>query len=581
MNLDKKLLALTRLAWFPLILTVLLGFFGGLLAIAQAWSLTEIIAGVFLDGKTLTDVQPVLTVLFLVILLRSASGFFMEFSAGKVAFHVKRFLRTRLIQTLLKIGPAYLEGEKSGELTSSVMEGIEALDPYFNQYLPQLALAALIPFVMLLVVFPIDLLTGVIFLLTAPLIPFFMILIGKTVDHFTHRQWVMLTRMSNHFLDTIQGLVTLKTLGISMERESEIAEVSNAYRIATLNVLRLAFLSSFVLELVSTISTAIVAVQIGLRLLYDSVSFREAFLILLIAPEFYLPLRTLGMRFHAGASGMSAFRRITEILNLPLPVEKPVIHTPAFNFWNDKSSNELVLNQVTFKYPGRSFYALEDVSLKISSGERIAIVGQSGGGKSTILKLLLRFIDPTAGKIMVNNLPFSEIPVAVWRSQIAWVPQTPVIFHGSVADNIRLGKTGALQSEVIWAARQALLDDFIKTLPDGYDTFIGEQGTRLSSGQVQRIALARAFIKDAPILFMDEPTAHLDPEQEEILKEAVYRLFTRRTSVIIAHRIPTVVHSDKIIVLDHGKIVEQGNHNSLINQKGQYSVLVRHYQGEI
>jgi ATP-binding cassette subfamily C protein CydD len=370
-------------------------------------------------------------------------------------------------------------------------------------------------------------------------------------------------------------LATLKALNQSAAQADKIARVSESYRKATISVLRVTFLSALVLELVGAISTAIVAVEIGLRLLNGGMQFEQAFFILVIAPEFYLPLRQLGLRFHAGASGISAANRIFEILSLPVPPELEAGQTPSG--WTMPSTYRLSFEAVSFSYPHRDEPALQAVSFEIESGQVTALVGPSGSGKSTIAQLLLRFLSPQNGQICLNGQPVQTLPSSDWRRQIAWVAQSPYLYNCSISENIRLGRQDATFEEIQQAAKQANLDDFIQSLPEGFETLVGEQGARLSGGQAQRLALARAFLRNPALLVMDEPTAHLDPEQEALLQPAIQRLCRGRTVILIAHRLATVIRADQIIVLDHGRVVESGTHTGLLANNGMYARLIDSY----
>jgi ATP-binding cassette, subfamily C, bacterial CydD len=496
-----------------------------------------------------------------------------------VARRVKQNLRQLLTDRLFALGPAYVQGERSGEVSTVLLDGVESLDAYFSQYLPQLVLSAVIPLAILAVVFPLDVLTGIVLLLTAPLIPLFMILIGKSGEKLTGRQWKTLSRMSAHFLDTLQGLTTLKLLGRSQERAAEIEAVSEGYRLATMNVLRVTFLSAFALELVATISTAVVAVEIGLRLLAGRIGFEQGFFLLLLAPEFYLPLRMLGQRFHAGMSGVSAAVRIFEILNESDQIAHPISSaTPVSNLPIDLTGKILHFDHVSYTYPGRTLAAVHDVSFAAAPGQQVALVGASGAGKTTIAMLLLRFIEPEAGAIRLDEQNIAGLSPDVWRSHVAWVPQQPYLFHTTIADNLRLARPNATHAQLRQAARLAFLDDWIQSLPAGYETLVGEQGARLSGGQAQRLALARAFLKDAPLLIMDEPTAHLDPEQEALLEEVTRRLCIGRRVILIAHRLPSIYRSDQILLMAGGQIIESGSHNELYKEGRAYYRLVNAYQ---
>ncbi len=572
MKLDRRLLRQAGATRLALALTVGLGLLGGVIVVGQAFLLSRTVSHVFLDGAGLAGVRPLLLALLALALLRAALTWGREVAAARVAIRVKGRLRQRLAAHLLALGPAYASEERSGELATTAVEGIEALDAYFREYLPQLALAALVPLAVLLFVFPLDWLSGLVLLLTAPLIPLFMVLIGHTADALTRRRWTALSRMGAHFLDVLQGLTTLKLLGRSREQVAAIARVSDRFREATMGVLRVAFLSALVLELVATLSTAVVAVQVGLRLLYGRLAFEQAFFVLLLAPEFYLPLRQLGARFHAGMAGVAAAERIFEVLRVKVEVE--VEAQPS----TSTLTSTLTLDDVHFAYEGGDRPALNGLSFDVQPGETVALVGPSGAGKSTVAHLLLRFVEPDRGRILVGDRPLADPAhgrAAAWREQVAWVPQAPYLFHGSAADNVRLGRPGATAAEVERAARLAHAHEFIAALPQGYDTPLGERGARLSGGQAQRIALARAFLKDAPLLILDEATAHLDPEVEDRVQAALARLLRGRTAILIAHRLHTVQRADRILVLDGGRVVEQGDHASLLRQDGLYRRLAQ------
>ncbi len=568
MHLEKRL----RIGRAALAVTIGLGIIAGLLLVAQAFLISRAINLIFLRGAALAEVLPLLAALLGVGAARALALWGGEIAAQGLAESVKTNLREKLFAHILVLGPAYTRGERSGELVNTATGGIEALDAYLREYIPQMALAAFVPLIMLVTVFPIDLVSGLVLLFTAPLIPFFMILIGKAAGALNRRQWTALSRMSAHFLDVLQGLTTLKLFQRSRAQIEIIADVSDQFRKTTLDVLRVAFLSALVLEMVATISTAVVAVEIGLRLLHGVLDFERAFFVLVLAPEFYLPLRTLGIRFHAGVAGATAARRIFEVL------ETPPEAAPAENIQPLPPSFHIRLEDVVYAYGDRP--ALNGLSLEIRPGERLALVGPSGGGKTTISQLLLRFIEPRGGRITIDGFPLYDLPADGWREQIAWVPQNPYLFNASAADNIRLGKPSATMAEIIEAARLAGAHEFISALPSGYDTLIGERGARLSGGQAQRIALARAFLRNAPLLILDEATAHLDPETELLIQASINRLLQGRTALIIAHRLSTVYNADRIAVIDGGRVVETGAHEELLRQNGVYRQLVTAYAGE-
>lgn len=556
-----------------LVVTIACGLTGGVLMVGQAWLLSHIIDRVFLGSAGLSDQQSALLVLLAVGVTRALAIWLGDSAAGRVAAGVQTRLRRRLFEHIMALGPAFTQGERSGELAAAVVQGIDALDAYFSQYLPRLALAALVPLTILIVVFPRDLLSGVVLLVTAPLIPLFMILIGNLADALTRRQYRSLSRMSAHFLDVLQGLTTLKAFGRNRDQVQAIERITGEFREATMSVLRVAFLSALVLEMVGTISTAIVAVEIGLRLLYARMAFVDALFILLLAPEYYLPLRALGASFHAGMSGVAAAGRIFEVLDRPAP--------PATSTIDLVSVSVMLIRfeDVHVAYEDGTRPALNGVSFTLHPGEKIALVGPSGAGKSTLINLLLRFVDPAAGAIRVDGLPLGSLPPDWWRSQVAWVPQRPYLFNDSAAANIALARPDASADDIRRAADLAHAAEFIEALPQGYETPIGERGARLSGGQAQRIALARAFLKDAPLVLLDEATANLDPALEALIRESIRRLLADRTALIIAHRLNTVTAANRVIVLDGGRVAQIGSHTELSQVDGPYRRLVAAYGG--
>lgn len=572
---DRRLLREAGKVRFYLALGIGLGLGTGLMAVLQASCLARVVDRVYLGGHTLGQVWPWLWPLLGVIVFRAGLAWMGEVAAQRAAALVKHALRQRLLAHMLALGPEYAGGERSGELVNVLTEGVEALDAYFSRYLPQLALAALVPLAVLGFVFPLDLVSGLILFFTAPLIPLFMFLIGRWAEVLTQRQWDTLSRMSGHFLDVLQGLTTLKIFGRSKAQAEVVGQISSRFRETALGVLRVAFLSALMLEFLATVSTALVAVIVGLRLVYDRIPFEQAFFLLLLAPEFYLPLRLLGGHFHAGLAGVSAARRIFEILEMPLPQNqcRENVRLPAGqNF-------KIAFRDVHCAFEDGSRPALNGVSFEIRPGERVALVGPSGSGKSTVARLLSRFIDPQRGEITVNGIPLDQIPADQWRKIIALVPQSPYLFYGTVAENIRLGRPGAAMDEVVAAAELADAHRFILELPGGYDTPAREMGVGLSGGQAQRLAIARAFLKDAPLLILDEATANLDPASERKVLEALERLMRGRTVLYIAHRLNTVRLADRILVLEGGRVVETGRHKDLVRLRGVYHRLINAFGG--
>ena len=555
-------------------IAVALGFTAGLALIAQAWLLAQTLNAVLFKQASLSEVWPWLGGLLLLFLLRAALLWLSEQVAFQAATQVKLAVRQQLYAKVQRLGAAWLTNERSGDVVNSLSDGVEALEAYYARYTPAMLLMALVPLSILAVVFYFDVWSGLIMLLTAPLIPFFMILIGKGTEKRNQQQWRQLARMSAHFLDVIQGLTTLKLFNASQRETHVIAEVSEQYRQSTMSVLRVAFLSSFALEFLSTVSIALVAVFIGFRLFWGEMNFLSGFFVLLLTPEFYLPLRNMGTQYHARLQAIGAAERMVEILETPeteTPPEESLQALPAL-FPLQFKQVEVVYND------GRQ--ALNGFDLTIKAGQTIALIGASGAGKTTVLNLLLGFIQPTQGQILLGETDLATVPLAQWREQIAWLPQQAHLFPGSVADNIRLGNAQSSLAAVQQAAQQAYAHDFIQALPHGYDTLIGEGGQGLSGGQIQRIALARVFLKDAPLVILDEATAHLDQQSEQWIQQAIQTLAQTRTVIMIAHRLHTIEQADLIVLMQQGQVVATGTHAQLVNSSAAYQQMLQAYTAE-
>ncbi|GLU34792.1 thiol reductant ABC exporter subunit CydD [Trinickia caryophylli] len=572
--LDAWLAERARKVRSPLRMAVAMGLLGGVLVIVQAALLAWSVDAVVIRHASLGAVWPALAAMLPVFALRFLFVRAAERHAFVAASSVRTQLRAELMRRIQALGPLGLQHESSGALASHLVAGIEALEGYYARWLPNRALTALLPLAILAVVFPVDWVSGLVLMLTAPLIPVFMILLGKDAVEANQRQWRTLARLSARFLDTLAGLTTLKLFNASRREARMVARVSESYRQSTMQVLRIAFLSSVALEFLSTVSIAVVAVLIGFNLLYAKVHFQPAFFVLLLAPEFYLPLRTLGTHYHARMEAIGAAERIAEILETPLPGlpenAGPLAEAAAYGIRFDS---------VAFEYaPGRK--ALDGLTFAAEPGRVTALVGPSGAGKSTVLHLLLRFAREQSGAIWIGDQRLDEVDEASWLAKVAWVPQRAHVFAGSVLDNLRLARPDATLEQVCDAARLAGAHAFVTALPRGYDTPLGERGMGLSGGQVQRLALARAFLKDAPVVVLDEPTAHLDAHTQAHIHEALRRLAVGRTVLLVAHRPATARLADTIVVLDGGRAVQSGSHDALVAHDGLYRRLIRAHAGE-
>jgi ATP-binding cassette, subfamily C, bacterial CydD len=560
---DPRLLRYAGAARGYLVVTVALGLAGTALILAQAGLLAHALATAA-RGDVAATLAGTLTALLIVVAARAAVSYGGEVTALRAAAAVKSQLRRALTAQALRLGPGWLGGQRAGEIATLSTRGLDGLDTYFARYLPQLVLGVLVPVAVVVRVATADWISAVIIAVTLPLIPLFAVLVGWHTKAQTRKQWRLLAILGGHFLDVVEGLPTLKVFGRARAQEEVVAKVTDDYRRTTMATLRVAFLSALVLELAAAVATALVAVEVGLRLLYGHIGYETALLVLLLTPEAFLPLRAVGAQFHASMEGAAAAGRAFEILDTPVPdgptgqpaeAGRPA-RAAAPTVAPDLRFAEIRLDGITATYPGRSRPALDGVSLTVAPGERIVLTGPSGAGKSTLLALLLRFLAPAAGIIEAGGVDVAATDLEQWRRQIAWVPQQPYLFSGSAADNIALGQPGASRAAIDRAAELAGAAEFIDSLPRGYDTPLGERGLRLSAGQRQRIALARAFLRDSPLLLLDEPTAHLDPVGTRVIASALDTEFADRTVILISHgRSWSDWGGGRVLSLEHGTLV--------------------------
>ena len=540
---DPRLLRHARAARSQLIVTLLLGLAVTGLIVIQAALLAHVLAGAALGTGT-RALAGTLLLLLGVVLARAAAAYGGEAAALRAAARVKSQLRRQLIGHCLRLAPASPDGQRPGEVAAHATRGLDGLDPYFARYLPQLVLSVAVPVAVVATVTAADWISGVVIAVTLPLVPFFAALVGMHTKAATRRQWRLLAQLGGHFLDVVQGLPTLKAFGRAKFQEQVIAKVTSEHRSATMATLRIAFLSALVLELSAALATAVVAVETGLRLLYGHLPYQTALLVLLLTPEAYLPLRAAAAQYHASAEGTAAAESVFAALDTPLPARAPATAVP------DLRSAPVRLNGVTVAYPGRDHPLLDGLDLAIDPGELIVLTGPSGAGKTTVLRLLLGFAAPAAGTVRVAGTDLAAIPMELWRAQLAWVPQHPRLFAGSVAENIALGQPGAPRSAIEDAAALAGATAFIEALPQGFDTQLEERAARLSAGERQQLALARAFLRDAPLLLLDEPTAHLAPAAAAAIRDAIGGPLAGRTIVMATHRDPCLRGASQVIALD-------------------------------
>ena len=547
--LDPRLVRRARPVRALLGVDAALGVLAALLVLAQAALLAHVAARGFAGASPATLTLP------LVLLAAAAAGrglaaWGYEVVGRRAASSVLSQLRLEVVERRLRDRPAALDAVASGEVATAAVAGVDALEATFARYLPQLVLATVVPLAVVAFVAVIDPLTACLMVLTLPLVPVFMWLVGRHTERRTRERWETLVRLSTHFLDVVRGLPTLRAFNRGAIQAERVAQVSDEYRRTTMGTLRVAFLSGAVLELAATMGIALVAVTIGVRLVDGGLGLEAGLTVLVLAPELYLPLRNLAAQYHASTDGRAVSGRLLDLL------EEPPDVTAGSRVAPDPRAVPIRLEAVSFSYPGRPGVVLDRMDLELAPGETVAVVGPTGSGKSTLASLLLRLAEPGSGRVTVGGVDLAACDPAAWRAQLAWVPQSPTLFRGTVADNIRLGDPQASGSRVEEAAELAGAAEFVRRLPQGYETLVGDGGRPLSAGQLERLALARALLRDAGLVILDEPTANLDRRSAELVEDAVERMREGRTVLLVVHSPELARLADRVMTLRGGRLVE-------------------------
>jgi ATP-binding cassette subfamily C protein CydD len=551
--IDKRLVRRARPVRRLLVLDVAVGTASAGLVLLQAILIGRIVAQAF-AGASLEEVSSDLALLAVTFCVRGLTSWVFEVAGRRAASRVLSELRLAVVERRLRDEPLALDRAGAGEIAATAVQGVDGLEAYFARYLPQVVLALIVPLAVLGLVAAIDPLSAGLMLLTLPLVPVFMWLIGRYTEERTRERWLSLRLLSNHFLDVVRGLPTLRAFNRAQQQASVLARVGEDYRRTTIGTLRVGFLSGSVLELAATLGVALVAVTIGVRLVDGGLGLQAGLTVLVLAPELYLPVRQLAAQFHASADGVAVADRMLDLLE-----RAPDTGPPRMLLAPSPLDAPVRLEGVSFAYPSRAGLVLDALDLELRPGETVALVGPSGSGKTTVANLLLGFVEPGSGRVTVGGHDLASCRTDVWRRHIAWVPQNPTIFRGTIAENIRLGRPGATEHDLRDAAMLAGADRFVQALPSGYETLVGDGGRPLSAGENRRIALARAFVREAPLVILDEPTADLDRTSAAVVAESVERLRSGRMVLLIAHRPELVEHVDRVVSLGGGSAEVRSN----------------------
>ncbi|WP_373894886.1 thiol reductant ABC exporter subunit CydD [Virgibacillus sp. CBA3643] len=548
----------------------------GAMIIAQAYLIVLIVDGVFLQGASFQEILSSLGGLLLVLLARTAFSYMNGRKGIQMAAKVKAAFRKRILAKYSR-NPmqASLRGQ-SGQKVSVMMDAVDEIDNYFSQYIPQIIQTSFIPLLVLVVVFTQHVNTGLIMIVTAPFIPIFMIIIGMKTKQKSEEQMDELAAFSGRFLDTLQGLTTLKLFGRAKQQKEVIEKSSLGFRDATMEILKVAFTSSFMLELISMLSIGLVALELAIQLIiYESISFFTAFFVLVLVPEFYTSLKELGSTFHNGRSSMGAAEKIAD----ELEETEQAVSWGSVSLNKEATPPSIDLREAGYSY-GEDQFSLKNIHTQIRPYEAIAIVGRTGSGKTTLLHLIAGLIGPSAGDIVINGRSRAEYKEKDWFDQLSYISQHPYIFSGTIAENIAIGgNSNVSRSEVEQAAEKAGIAAMVQSLEKGYDTPVGEAGRGLSGGEQQRLAIARAFLKNPSVILFDEPTTGLDLQTERILQASINELSENATVITVAHRLHTIKNADQILFLENGELIAAGTHVALIDSVAEYRAMVTVQQG--
>ncbi|MEZ9975607.1 thiol reductant ABC exporter subunit CydD [Vibrio breoganii] len=575
-ELSRWLKQQSKLAKRWLTLTVVAGVASAVVLIIQASLIAQILHSLIIEHADKYDLVPHFIGLGATVILRSALAWGREIAGYRSGEQVRIYIRGLVVDKMRRLGPGHIKGKTAGAWGTMLIEQVEEMQDFFAKYLPQMALSALIPFMILVVVFPLNWVSGLIFLITAPLIPFFMALVGKKAADANRKNFKALQRLSGHFYDRLQAMTTIRLFDRARDEKEQLHAASEVFRERTMSVLKIAFLSSAVLEFFTSISIALTAVYFGFTFIGElnfghygtSVTLFTGLFILILAPEFYQPLRDLGTFYHAKQQAIGAAESIVDFLNIEEPKQESNKQVITSEENCVITASDLIVTSTEGKV------LVGPVSFTLETGKKTALVGPSGAGKTSIMNALLGFL-PYQGSLTINGTELSEVDLNSYRSMVSWVGQNPLLVHGTIAENLNLAEKTFSSQELQDKIKQAHADEFIDKL--GLDHAIADRSGGLSVGQAQRIALARALLQDGQFWLLDEPTASLDARSESLINESLQSALVNKTALMVTHQLSNLQQMDQILVLENGALTQQGSYSELEHQ-GTFKAMLNQQQ---
>ncbi|WP_261815376.1 heme ABC transporter permease/ATP-binding protein CydD [Vibrio gallicus] len=576
-DLGKWLKSQSKLAKRWLTLSILAGVASAVVLIAQAWLIAHTLHSLIIEHQNKEVLIPCFVGLGITIILRSALAWAREICGYRSGEQIRTYIRALIVDKMHRLGPAHIKGKSAGAWGTMLIEQVEEMQDFYAKYLPQMSLSAIVPLIILVVVFPLNWVSGIIFLVTAPLIPFFMALVGKKAAEANRKNFKALQRLSGHFYDRLQAMTTIRLFDRAKAEKEHMHVASEVFRERTMGVLKIAFLSSAILEFFTSISIALTAVYFGFSFIGElnfghygvPVTLFTGLFILILAPEFYQPLRDLGTFYHAKQQAVGAAESIVDFLNTP-EIEQKSTTSEVKTLNTDKAFNIVAKDLIVSTPDGTVLVG--PISFALNSNTKTALVGPSGAGKTSLVNALLGFL-PYQGQLTVNGIELKQLQMDSYRRCISWVGQNPLLVHGSILDNLNLSQQALTQQQIDTAISEAHADEFIQHL--GLDYPISDRSGGLSVGQAQRVALARAILQQGRLWILDEPTASLDAESEKLINQSLEKVLASQTTLMVTHQLHNLQQVDQILVLESGQITQQGHFNQ-IKDHGTFHSMLQH-----